>query len=124
HRQHVSVAAHRVVDVAQHAGDVLVGEQLLEARFDRAVQAARPLPQLRQERACAIEELPRRIERALQLLGERLELAERLGELRVQRNAVAERQAEAARRGGRADEPGDGEQLLWLERSLARRTAE
>ena len=48
HREHVAVAAHRVVQVAQHRHHVLVLQHLLDALLDRAVEPAGPLPQLRE----------------------------------------------------------------------------
>src|SRR6266851_4255882 len=96
HRQDVAVAAHRVVRVAQHPHDFLVGEHLLELRLDCPVQAAGALAQLREHCAGGVEQLPRRIEGPLQLGRERLQVAERLGPLRVQRRDLLHREAEAA----------------------------
>ncbi len=119
-RQHVAIAAHRVVGVAQHLDDLLVFEQLLEPLLDGAVQSARPIAQLGQERARGVEQLPGRIEGALQLLCERRQLRQLPGQLVVERGAIRLREAEPARRIRGADEPGNLQQLLRLQRPLAR----
>ena len=119
HGQDVAVAAHGVIRVAQHADDLFVGEHLFEANLDGAVQGAGALAQLREQCASRVEELPRRIEGPLQLGGERLELAQRAGHLRVERSDLLHRQAEPPGRSRGAHQAGHGEKLLRLERPFA-----
>src|SRR6266849_4636462 len=119
HGQDVAVAAHRVVRVAEHAYYPFVREHLLEAGLDGPVQSAGALAQLREQRAGGVEQLSRRIEGPLQLDGERLEVAQRPGQLRVQRDDLLHRQAEPAGRSGGPHQSRYCEQLLRLEGPLA-----
>ena len=119
HREDVAVAADRVVRVAQHADDLAVLQHLLEPLLDAAVQPAGALAKLREESAGTVEQLARRIESALELGSERIELAERLADLRVQRSFVLSRQAEAPRGCGGAHQPRHREKLLGLQRPFA-----
>src|SRR5207237_1345690 len=114
-RDYVAVAPHGVVGVAEHSHDLLVLQHLFQPRLDAAMQSARSLAQLGEEGARRIEQLARRIEGALQLLGERLEVAQRVGELRMERQAIAERQAEASRGDRSADQARDAKKLLRLQ---------
>ena len=119
HRQHVAVAAHRVVGVAQHRDHLLVLEHLLDPRLDRAVQPAGALAQLAEQGAGAVEQPARGIEGALQLLRQRTQLGKLLRQLEVERSAVGLRKAEPSRRLGSADQPRDLQELLRLERPFA-----
>ena len=119
HRQHVPVAAHRVVGLAQHRGHVLVEEHRLQARLDGSVQAAGALAQLGEQRARGVEQLARGIEGALQLDRKRLKLRQGLRQREVQRRPVSLSIDEPSRPRGGADEPRDLQDLLGLERSLA-----
>src|SRR5262249_21930108 len=77
-----------------------------------------------QERAGRVEELAGRIEGALQLYRQRIELRELLRQLLVDGRDRRDGLAEPARAARGADEPRDLQQLLRLERALARGAAQ
>ena len=116
---HVAIAAHRVVRVAEHARHVGIGEHLFEPGLDAAVQAARAIAQLGEQRARGVEQLAGRIEGAFQLGGERLEVREGLPALRVERRRLPHLLAEPAHGRRRAHQPRDRQQLLGLQRPFA-----